>query len=331
MTSGAFSMAVARVATRIRVHDGPMTRQARNVGIMFADIAGSMRLYEAFGNRGALSAIEMCLGLISNVVAQHKGFVVKTIGDEIMACFPDAQETWSAAVQAQRKVEALPALPAAPTPIKMALRIGFDFGQAIENNGDFFGTTVNLAARMVQLAKRGQIITTGPGEAFLPPSHSFVTRGLDWVAVKGKPEGVQVVELLWNQEETTGRMTMIGLPTPPRAQERSNELRLSLGPRSWVYDGRSATLSIGREQMNDVVVPNSAASRNHATVERRRDRWVLIDHSSNGTFVRAAGENEIHLRREEYTLSREGLIGFGQPIGLNPAECLSFEIVRGGG
>ncbi len=306
----------------------PMTRQPRNVGILFADIAGSMRLYEAFGNRGALAAIEMCLGVISNVVSQHKGFVVKTIGDEIMACFPDPAETWSAAVQSQRKVEALPPLPAAPTRIRRALRGGFDYGPAIENNGEFCGTTVNLAARMVQLARRGQIITTAPGLALLPPAHRFLTRGLDWVAVKGKPEGVQVLELLWQQEEATNRSTTVEfMPTAPKA-EPGVELHLSHGLRRWVFDGRSASLSVGREDSNDVVIPHSSASRNHATLERRRDRWVLIDHSSNGTFLRPNGEGEMHLRREEFTLGREGTIGFGQPTGVSQADCVQFAVVR---
>lgn len=305
-----------------------MTRQARNVGILFADIAGSMRLYETFGNRGALAAIEMCLGVISNVVSQSRGFVVKTIGDEIMACLPDPVETWAAALHAQQKVDGLPALPSRQGPIKLSLRVGFDFGQAIENNGDFFGSTVNMAARMVQLAKREQIITTSDGQGLLPKGHRFLTRELDWVAVKGKPDGVQVVEVLW-KENTGERSTIIGPPPVPGPQEATNELRLRLGLREWRFDSRVSRVSIGREQTNDVVVSGTSASRNHATIERRRDRWVLVDHSSNGTFVApaAAGE-EIHLRHEELILGREGAIGFGHSVELSPADCLSFVVNR---
>lgn len=304
-----------------------MTRQARNVGILFADIAGSMRLYEAFGNRGALAAIEMCLGVISNVVSLNKGFVVKTIGDEIMACFPEPLNTWSAAFEAQQKVEALPPLPATQGPIKLGLRVGFDFGQAIENNGDFFGGTVNMAARMVQLAKRGQIITTGEGEGLLAPGHRFLTRALDWLPVKGKPDGVQVVEVLW-KEAGGERSTVIGLQGFPSKRESTNELKLRLGVTEWLFDGNCASVSIGREQANDVVIPVSSASRNHATIERRRDRWVLVDHSSNGTFVSSSTDGDIHLRHEELILGREGKIGFGHPVASSPTECVSFAVTR---
>ena len=321
-------MFVAGLATSSRMHDRPMTRQARDVGILFADIAGSMRLYEAFGNRGALAAIEMCLGLMSNVVSQNGGFVVKTIGDEIMAAFPNALATWSAAVEMQRKIEGLSPLQGPQGLIQHGLRVGFNYGPAIENNGDFFGTTVNVAARMVQLAKRGQIITTGDGEALLPPNRPFLTRALEWLPVKGRPDGVQVVEVLWNHD-TESRTTVLGLAPTPAAPEQTSELRLSLGPKSWLFDGRSSSISIGREPVNDVVVPSSSASRNHATIERRRDRWVLTDHSSNGTFLTLPGEQRIHLRREELILGREGRIGFGEPVEQNPLECAIFTVVGG--
>lgn len=313
--------------TRVRVAGEAGGRQARNVGILFADIAGSMRLYEAFGNRGALAAIEMCLGLLSNVVSQNGGFVVKTIGDEIMAAFPEPDATWLAAVEMQRKMDALTPLQGPQGPIAHGLRIGFNYGQAIENNGDFFGTTVNVAARMVQLAKRGQIITTGDGEALLSPNLRFATRGFDWVAVKGRPEGVPVVEVIWKDE--SGRTTVIGAQHAAGPPDKTTELHLSIGDRSWVFDGAQSTVSLGREPVNDIVLPGSSASRKHATLERRRDRWVLIDHSSNGTFVSSAGNNVIHLRREELILGREGRIGFGQPVEASLPETATFFVQSG--
>ena len=53
------------------------------------------------------------------------------------------------------------------------------------------------------------------------------------------------------------------------------------------------------------------ASRLHARIERRRDKYVLIDHSTNGTFCKLQGEREIELRREELLLRGKGHIIFG--------------------
>lgn len=314
-------------AARRGAQHGPMTRQARQVGILFADISGSMLLYEKLGNRGALAAIEMVLGLVSNVISQNHGFVVKTIGDEIMACLPTASDTWSAARQVQRKVEALPPIPTEQGPIKMCLRVGFAFGHAIENHGDFFGGTVNIAARMVQLAKRGQILTTKEGEEFLPKGHHYVTRSLDWLPIKGVPDGAHVAELLW-KESSGERFTVIGALSAPPRQEGANELRIRLGFQEWLLDASCSRISIGREEGNDIVVPGVSASRNHATIERRRGRWVLIDHSSNGTFVTSpAHGGNIHLKHEELILGQEGTIGLGQPVSSH-SDCLAFAVLR---
>jgi adenylate cyclase len=54
------------------------------------------------------------------------------------------------------------------------------------------------------------------------------------------------------------------------------------------------------------------ASRRHCTIERRKDKWVLKDHSTNGTFVTLEGDSELTLRREELVLRKHGWIAFGQ-------------------
>ena len=66
------------------------------------------------------------------------------------------------------------------------------------------------------------------------------------------------------------------------------------------------------------------ASRLHARIERRRDKFVLIDQSTNGTYVTLEGEKEILLRREELILRGRGHISFGHTYQPEPAEVLRF-------
>jgi predicted component of type VI protein secretion system len=54
------------------------------------------------------------------------------------------------------------------------------------------------------------------------------------------------------------------------------------------------------------------ASRRHCTIERRQDKWILKDHSTNGTFVTLEGDEELLLQREELTLRKHGWIACGQ-------------------
>ena len=83
-------------------------------------------------------------------------------------------------------------------------------------------------------------------------------------------------------------------------------------------------LAIGRDMQNDLVIADRKASRMHARIERRRDKFVLIDHSSNGTYVTVHGETEIVLRREELALRGRGQVSFGHAFQDDPSEFLDF-------
>jgi len=79
---------------------------------------------------------------------------------------------------------------------------------------------------------------------------------------------------------------------------------------------------------NDVVVSDRMASRMHARIERRRDKFVLIDQSSNGTYVTVAGEPEIHLKREEIILRGRGHVCFGHAWQNELDEVLTFACMK---
>jgi predicted component of type VI protein secretion system len=91
------------------------------------------------------------------------------------------------------------------------------------------------------------------------------------------------------------------------------------------------SVAIGRDAQNDVVVADRLASRTHARIERRRDKFVLVDQSSNGTFVTIEGEPEVQLRREELMLRGRGRISFGHSYAADPAETVAFVFVAGDG
>src|SRR5665647_1140534 len=76
---------------------------------------------------------------------------------------------------------------------------------------------------------------------------------------------------------------------------------------------QSGARPMGRAPDCDLVIASNRASRKHCVIERRQDRFVLADQSTNGTYVTAEGGAEILLRREEFRLGRHGWIAFGQP------------------
>ena len=124
--------------------------------VLFADVSGSTKLYEIVGDTQAHAAVDLCVKLFSALTEQHGGRVVKTIGDEVMAVFADAPPAATAARDIQLGVQDM----APVDKVRLGVRVGFHYGLLVERDGDVFGDTVNLAARLAEMASRGQIITS---------------------------------------------------------------------------------------------------------------------------------------------------------------------------
>jgi class 3 adenylate cyclase len=269
--------------------------------VLFVDISGSTRLYETLGDERALARVGGTLAMLTQVCADCGGRVVKTAGDGAMCRFDSAE----AALRAARLMQEKSADRMVPGETGYGIHIGCHFGPVLESDGDVFGDTVNLAARVAGLAKVGQIITTADTVERLPAALAERARQLDSVPVKGKRKAVTIFEFLWqDSDELTAMGTRL-------EQGRAVQLTLGYEDRVWRFDG-PGELTLGRDGACDVTVGDRKASRLHARVERRRDKFVLVDQSSNGTWVQFSGEAEmVVLRREELMLRASGLIGLG--------------------
>lgn len=283
--------------------------------VLFADVVGSTRLYETFGDDQAKQMIDECLVALTAVVLQYGGRVVKTIGDEIMCVLPSADNGCLAATDMHQKIMALPMV----SGVKRSVRIGFHYGAVIEENNDVFGDTVNLAARMAGLAKGMQIITTGTTVTGLSPMLQLSTRSIAALSIKGKGDEVDVREVIWQGgEELTMTTASIAVTTKPVT------LYLEHGTQTWELDRDG--IVIGRDAQCNIVIADRNASRQHARIERRRDKFFLVDQSTNGTFVAFANAPEVVLRREELMLRGSGRIGFGHSVELPDTETVAFTL-----
>jgi class 3 adenylate cyclase len=291
-----------------------MTTAPANLAVLFADVSGSTRLYEELGDAPALAAIGRCLRFVEATCAGHQGRLVKTIGDEAMVVFPSADLAAEAAGELQGRISEEASVGTQP----MALRIGFHYGPALESEGDVFGDSVNLAARLVGFAQRAQVITSEETIIALSPWRRARTREIDTLTVRGKQRDIRIFELLWQDspEELTALATR---PTAVPAR-----LALHHGEREFTLGADTRPVTLGRDAGNDVIIADRLASRMHARIERRNGKFVLVDHSSNGTYVTFAGEPQIAVRREELVLRGRGEIAFGHASADRQTEIVTF-------
>jgi len=110
-----------------------------------------------------------------------------------------------------------------------------------------------------------------------------------------------------------------------QAAEAVFELVLRHAGKEIVLGAERPSAMVGRDPSCDLVIADPKASRQHAKLEKRRDKFFLVDQSTNGTYVTFSGEAEIALRREEVMLRRSGRIVFGHGASAD-AESVEFSI-----
>jgi adenylate cyclase len=292
----------------------------RDSAVLFADVIGSAALYERLHDEETAGAVLACFKALHTATEAHGGRVVKNIGDGIMALFPSAGRAAEAATRMHLAASALPAIAGH----KIALRIGFHAGPVVPRGGDIFGDTVNVAARLVAQATKGQVLTSAETVKKLPPLVRSSTRQLYDIAVKGKAAEVSLCELLWSK---SADVTDFPLAQSTKSARRS-ELRLKLGDREIICRLEDA-ITIGRDPGSTFVVEETTASRRHCTIERRQQNFIVRDHSSNGTFVSFGRRgDEMLLQREDVVLQGHGWLTFGEPKS-TATYVLEFEELKG--
>jgi len=278
------------------------------LAILFADVVGSTRLYEQMGDLRARDMVTICIDIMRSATEQHRGTVIKTMGDEVMATFPAADDALNAAAQMQQQIVSHAQLKVDGQPV--AIRIGCHFGPVVLENRDVFGATVHTANRMTSQAKAGQIVTTAATVELLSPEWRAAVRQIDVAMLKGQGSEVTLYEVLWQTEDVTSMVPAIAMQG--KDSRRTVRLRLRFQDREVVLDEQRPHIAIGRAEDNDVVVKGNLISRLHARIEINRSKFVLVDQSTNGTFVQTADGEEAFVRRDSLQIKGKGMIGLGR-------------------
>ncbi len=276
--------------------------------ILFADVVGSTRLFELLGDLIARDKVAVCVDIMRGATEQHGGAVVKTMGDEILATFEDCDAAMDAAVRMQVAISAHPELDVDGQHI--AIRIGCHYGPVVLETRDVFGAAVHTANRMTSQAKAGQIIITDSIYARLADEWRAIARQLDVAVPRGQQGEVVIYEVLWQHGETTSMLPMIATITE---QHRPFRIRLTyLGEELMLDDRERSSATLGRGQENDLVIKGNLVSRLHARIEAGKNRFMLIDESTNGSFVQGENGDDAFVRRDAIPLKGKGVIGLGR-------------------
>jgi class 3 adenylate cyclase len=295
-----------------------MGREHVEVAVMFADVAGSTSLYDTLGDDVANRVIGKAVDIMKQLTEMHSGYVIKTIGDEVMSRFPTADDCVNAAKEIQEEMEG----GIQGEDARISIRVGLHFGPAIlMDDGDVFGDAVNVAARMAGIAKADQIITTEDTVKVLSPQLQDATRQFDKTTVKGKADEIIVHQVVWENED----LTRIEIPVSDEVEETKYLVLIVGGQETRIGSDDHRVFTLGRGVQSDLCVNARLASRMHATIQFVRGKFLLSDQSSNGTFVKTDEGESIYLRRQELMLWGSGRISLGEEIADENPDLIRFE------
>ena len=286
------------------------------VAIVFADVVGSTQLYDKFGDTKASETVAACLDIMKDATYQFNGIVIKTIGDEVMSTFESVDDAMGAAVMMQTRISESGKKEGG---IPVSIRIGCHYGPVVQEQNDIFGAAVHTANRMTSQAKSKQIVISGHTVEQMSPELRNQTRQIDVATVRGRLDEVALFELVWQPEEATSMLPTIEWESKGR---KVSKLLLNFKDTTVEVSDQRKSATLGRADDNGVVVKGTLISRIHAKIEMRRGKFLLIDQSTNGTFLQDVQGHEVLVRRDSTELVNEGTIGLGRTE--NPGSPLAI-------
>lgn len=171
--------------------------QPRVITVLFTDIAGSTAMTQALGDAGAQEVVRAHNRVVREALTQFRGREVKHTGDGIMASFEQASDSVEAAIMMQKGSTAHtqnnPNLP-------LFLKIGINSGEPIQEDNDLFGSTVQMSARIVDKAQKGEIFVSEVVKGICTgKSYRFVSRG--GYEMKGFDGPITLWEVDWKRAQ----------------------------------------------------------------------------------------------------------------------------------
>ena len=172
----------------------------QHLAFLFTDLSGSTALYQQAGQALAFRIVQDHFQVLFAEIATHRGAVVKTIGDAVMATFPSAVAAFEAAVAIQRSIARLDTRGTAdPTRfVKIGLHVGPCVAATANGVLDYFGTTVNVAARVEHACRGGEVAMTDAVAEDPAVAARLATfeQESDQVPLRGIQEPVRLIRLL---------------------------------------------------------------------------------------------------------------------------------------
>ncbi len=285
--------------------------ERRNSCVLVATMRADDRLVARLGATEAAHAAERCRNRIERAIDAHGGSVLSRQAEQIVVGFDQCDAAVLAASDMLERVHALPPL----SGMRQPLRIGLHYGGV--EPAPPYGEAAKVAHQLACLSEPERALASGTAVMLL-------TRAARHAAAAQALRGPAFDKLDWPVFAVGQRSGMItSIPPMSRLSQR---LRLRHQQDVVFIDELRPVLLLGRELGNDIVIMDPRASRQHARIERRPEGFLLIDESTNGTFVAIEGAGERCVRQDKMLLRGPGRLGCGFSASEIERDLVFFDI-----
>jgi len=288
---------------------------ASHLAILFADIGESTSLYERLGDTEAHRQISLSLKLMESAIIGCDGALLRTVGDAVLASFGNCDDAFYAAraIQQAHQNEML------------SVRVGFHYGEVIPDKGDVYGTAVNIAARVASFARLNEITLSADACAKLNKVNQASTARIDAIKLKGIEAAMEIHRIEWQADKTANTVVARASHIKTHAM-RKPIAKLLVSGQQLLVDEATPLLEIGRDETNNLTLSADCVSRHHLQLRCKDGQILLIDNSTNGTYINREDHNPMFVRRDTLVLEGCGLLGVGATPVLDDSHTMSFSI-----
>ena len=300
-----------------------------NTTVVFADLFGSTRVFEALGNARATLAVTQVTAWIASVIESNGGRVVKMLGDGVLALFADNSSALSAVVEIQRSHQK--SLKQVDKGSRMPIRIGVASGNVEIVDGDCYGDAVNVASRLSDLSGPNKIWANSAALDRVDEADGVRFRLLGPISIRGRAEPCSVYQVEWQEDVASDFLTVQADLEPLYDADHKDalggQIELTWLNKVKTFKSFEFPIHIGRVREVEFVVSDPRVSRQHARIDWRNGSVMLVDVSSYGCWVRFSGAGaDLLLRREECVLHGRGEIALGSSFSDLSATIVSFSV-----
>uniref|UniRef100_Q47JG3 Forkhead-associated n=1 Tax=Dechloromonas aromatica (strain RCB) TaxID=159087 RepID=Q47JG3_DECAR len=257
---------------------------------------------------------------LERVLAAHGGSIIRQMPQSLLASFETAEAALFGSCEMQRRCAVIPQI----ADTQIALKIGIHLATAGRVSTSPVDPAEATASKLSSLLDEASIVISESVAQALPANLRDKT-----VAVANEGSEIPAYSIDWNAlpmlRATPQRKESIPESSPTPDTQRSGII-IRQGERTLRFSTDHPMLTIGRDPASDIAINCPKASRQHCRIIYRQGNYVLVDLSTNGTYVTAHNAPETLIRKEMVTLNGNGRISFGQSWQQGSDHAFEFEV-----